>query len=96
MANKNREFFGFFEKIFLNVDFAQFYYLNESNRLIISTDWRKRMSSLSSWKFHYPTIIGRWENSECNSQHFWVFRKNFLNVDFAQFFYLNDIEPAHN
>ena len=30
MANENREFFGFFfRKNNLNVDFAQFYYLNQ-------------------------------------------------------------------
>ena len=30
MANENREFFGFFfRKNILNVDFAQFYYLNQ-------------------------------------------------------------------
>ena len=74
MANKNREFFGvFLGKNFLNVDFAQFHHLNESNRLIISTDWRKKMSSLSSWKFHYPTIIGRWENGEWKSEKFRIF-----------------------
>ena len=31
MANKNREFLGFFRKTFLSVDFAQFYYLNQLN-----------------------------------------------------------------
>ena len=68
-----KNFEVFLRKIVLKVDFAQFYYLNETNRLIISTDWCKRMSSLSSWKFHYPTIIGRWEIAKVNWKSFWVF-----------------------
>ena len=35
-----------------------------SNRLKIGTNWRKRMSFSRSWKFHYLTIIGRWENGD--------------------------------
>ena len=47
------------------------------NLLIISTDWRKMMFSLSSWKFHYPTIIGRWENGEKNRNIFEFLEKIF-------------------
>ena len=31
------------------------------------------------------------------TENFWGFLRNkILNVDFAQFYYLNDIQPAHN
>ena len=40
MANKNREFLGgFLLKNFLNVDFAQFYYLNELKTLKKNCNW---------------------------------------------------------
>ena len=76
MAKKSQQFWVTREN-FLNVDFAWLYYLNKMNLLIISTDWRKRMFSLSSWKFHYPTIIGRWENGEKNRNIFEFLEKIF-------------------
>ena len=68
----NSKFLGFFSS------FRNFTTWVISNRLKIGTNWRKRLSSLRSWKLHHFTIIGCWENGEWKSEHFWVFcKKNF-------------------